>query len=266
MKWKKVLLSVLAAGLLCSPTSAKQANDDEYQAMLENRHFAVEFKENNSKEITMIASDGDNRIVYTGMQTNKGVDWTVEALCLDGKLYRFFTADNERKARVLPLSEINRPDLDPDEKWPETYRMMALPKGLAPFAWNDAWGSRPASVTQPIFNGSSQRTIGRGVYDCDQYTSEIQTQAGTTSGMIAYNLLYRDGKLSMVQRYLLWDGNEKVLDTLYIRDFTKELPEKVFTPWSHPIKVYKADEGDFNDLMDYRVQVGELGGTSNEKK
>lgn len=266
MNWKKILLAAAVPGLLSGTAFAQQPNDAAYQAMLQNRHFAVVYHEEGTDESTMIAADGDTRIVYKGAYGKKEISWTAEALFRDGKLYRFFTADKERRGRVLSLSDINRTDLDPEEDWPAVYRMMALPKGLAPFAWNDAWGSRPASVTQPAFNGSSQRTVDKDTYDCDQYISEIRTQAGTTSGMIAYNMLYKDGKLVKVQRYLLWDGREKLLETLDINGLTNELAANVFAPWREPIKVYKADEADFNDLMDYRVQVEELGGASNAKK
>ena len=266
MNWKKILLAAVASGLVSGTAFAQQPNDAAYQTMLQNRHFAVVYHEEGTDESVMIAADGDTRIVYKGTHGKKEINWAAEALFRDGKLYRFFTADKERRGRVLPLGDINRSDLDPEEDWPAVYRMMALPKGLAPFAWNDAWGSRPASVTQPAFNGSSQRTVDKDTYDCDQYISEIHTQAGTTSGMIAYNMLYKGGRLAKVQRYLLWDGREKLLETLAISDLTNELAANVFAPWSSPIKVYKADEADFNDLMDYRVQVEELGGAPDAKK
>lgn len=266
MNWKKILLTALVSGLLSSPALAQQQNDAAYQAMVQGRHFKVVYQEEGSNETTMIAADGDTRIVYKGTSGKKEVKWEAEALFRDGKLYRFFTEGKERLGRVLPLKDINRPELDPEEEWPETYRMMALPKGLAPFAWNDEWGNRPASVTQPVFNGSSQRTVDKVTYDCDQYTSEIRTQADTTSGTIAYNMMYQGGKLVKVQRYLLWDGREKLLDTLNINELTNELPANMFSPWETPIKVVKADEADFNDLMDYHVPVEELGGVPNAKK
>ena len=266
MKCKKIFLTILASGLLSGQAIAQQPNDAAYQAMLQGQHFAVIYQEEGSDESTMIAADGDTRIVYKGTSGKKEMTWETEALFRDGKLYRFFTADKERRARVLPIGDINRPDLDPEEEWPAVYRMMALPKGLAPFAWDDAWGNRPVSMTQPVFNGSSSCTIGKETYECDQYISEIHTQAGTTSGVIAYNMLYKGGKLVKVQRYLLWDGREKLLETLNVKDLTNELPANTFSPWSTPIKVYKADEADFNDLMDYRVQVEELGGAPNAKK
>ncbi len=118
MEWKKIFGAALAFGLLSSPALAQQQNDAAYQAMVQGRHFKVVYQEDGSNEITMIAADGDTRIVYKGTSGKKEVNWESEALFRDGKLYRFFTADKERKARVLPLSDVNKPDLDPEEEWP----------------------------------------------------------------------------------------------------------------------------------------------------
>ncbi len=265
MRWKKILVAALASGLFATSAFARQSNDTAYQTMLQNQHFLLIYQEEGTTTVKLIAADGDARIVCTGKQKKNETSWETEALYRDGKLYRFFTAEKERKARVLPLSEIDRSDLDPEEAWGEAYRMMALPKGVSVFAWNDAWGDRPASLTQPVFNGSSQRTIGNTMYDCDQYTSEIHTQAGTVSGTIAYNLLYQNGTLVKIQRYLLWNGREKLLETLNIKTLTGDYPPNTLSPWTEPVKVYKADAADFNDLMDYYVQVEELGGKPNAK-
>ena len=266
MGLRKIILGALLTGLLSCPAFAQQADDQVYKDMLQAQHFILTYQEEGSPNLTRIVADGDTRLVRKSTNVKNGMVWSSKAMYRDGKLYSFFVDRGETKARVLALTDINREDLDPKEEWPKTYRMMALPKGLSVLAWGDSWRNNPISLTEPVFNNETKVLINGVEYTCNQYSSNILTQQGSTSGVITYNLLYKDGKLAKIQRYLQYDGREKMLDTLNIIELKKDYDVFELAPWGQPINVYKADAADLNDLMNNYVQVEVLGENKNDKK
>ena len=87
--------------------------------------------------------------------------------------------------------------------------------------------------------------------------------AGTIIAQEAYNMLYENDKLVMIQKYLLRDGKEKLVRTTKIGTITSEVPEEFFKI-NQKCKIYAAGTGDMNELIDKKVIVEEIGGK--EKK
>ena len=77
-------------------------------------------------------------------------------------------------------------------------------------------------------------------------------------------MLYADGRLAVVQKYLLHDGQEKLVQTFKIRAFTAEIPADAFevTP---EVTVFNASMGDMSDLLGVQLQVDVLGGEKDAK-
>ena len=71
-------------------------------------------------------------------------------------------------------------------------------------------------------------------------------------------------RIAIIQKYLLYDGQEKLVQTLKIREFTTEIPADAFevTP---EVKVFNASMGDMSDLLGVQLQVEVLGGEKDAK-
>ena len=165
-------------------------------------------------------------------------------------------------ALVLPEDKLGSPYLNPDEEWQYIKQDLALPDELAIFYWEDKFHQNPFGV-KPYYNGSTKRTIDEKEYDCDQYLIDIKSMAGTIIAQEAYNMLYENDKLVMIQKYLLRDGKEKLVRTTKIGTITSEVPEEFFKI-NQKCKIYAAGTGDMNELIDKKVIVEEIGGK--EKK
>ena len=184
-----------------------------------------------------------------------------EVLYQNGKYYRF---QQNNTARVLSESELNKIDLNPDEEWNFVQRDMSFPDELAVFCWNDKFHYNPNNTPEPKYNGSSKRTVDNKEYDCDQYVNYIVSLANTNIAMEAYNVLYQNGQLKMIQKYFIKDGKETLVRKVEIKNITSQVPPTAFK-MAKKIKVYAAGNGDMNDLLGQPVQVETLGGDSNAK-
>ena len=201
-----------------------------------------------------------------------------DALYQDGKYYRFVKAyqfhdkttaygkDGTVYAKVLSEENLNLPTLNPSDEWDFIREDLALPDEFAIFYWEEPFRDDVLNRLAPRYNGSSKRTIkssNRKVedkeYDCDQYISDIKSLAGTIIAQEAYNMLYDEGKLVKIQKYFIRDGKEQLVLEIEVLNITPVVPVEAFTI-GQKIKVYVAENGDMNDLLERPILVETLGG------
>ncbi len=191
-----------------------------------------------------------------------------DALFRDGKYYRFrkvneivdkstiYGSDGTVYGKVLAQENLNSPTLNQDDEWNYIREDLSLPDELAVFCWDEPF--RDNFTPAPVYNGSSKRTVDGKEYDCDQYVVDVKSLAGTVIAQEAYNMLYDGGKLVRVQKYLLRDGNEELVVEAEIINISSTVPAEAFTI-GKKIKVYAAENGDMQDLLEQPVLVETLG-------
>lgn len=191
-----------------------------------------------------------------------------DALFCDGKYYRFrkvneivdkstiYGSDGTVYGKVLAQEDLNSPTLNQDDEWNYIREDLSLPDELAVFCWDEPF--RDNFTPAPAYNGSSKRTVDGKEYDCDQYVVDVKSLAGTVIAQEAYNMLYDGGKLVRVQKYLLRDGNEELVVEAEIINISSTVPAEAFTI-GKKIKVYAAENGDMQDLLEQPVLVETLG-------
>lgn len=264
MDWKKIAAGVFTCGLMMGTVSAQQPATADYQNMLQQQEFVLSYGYEGQTEKVRITGDTAKRMAAVMKTIKKKSYWIPKVLGTNDKLYQFYEG-KETTAKVLPLNMLGSDKLSPDEKWPEKKVRLALPEELAVLAWQDKWTNHPQSLSAPVFSGSSKRQVGSDEYDCDQYLCDIRNQAGGVSGQLAYNLLYKDGKLVKAQKYLLYQGKQQLLSTLDILEFKAGVDAGAISKLND-VKVYKAELGDINDLLDNPVEEGTMGGALNAQK
>ncbi|SFW54858.1 hypothetical protein SAMN02910323_2369 [Selenomonas ruminantium] len=264
MDWKKIVAGFFVSGLMMGMVSAQQPAETDYRNMLQQQEFVLSYEYDGQTEKVRIIGDPAKRMTAVLETRGKKNYWMPKVLGTNDKLYQFYE-EKGMKAKVLPLNMLGSDKLSPDEKWLDKKVRLALPEELSVLAWQDKWTSHPQSLGAPVFSGSSKRQMGSDEYDCDQYICDIRNQAGGVSGQLAYNLLYKDGKLVKVQKYLLYKGTQQLLSTLNIMEFQAGADTGALSKLND-IKVYKAELGDINDLLDNPVEEGTIGGSLNAQK
>ena len=191
-----------------------------------------------------------------------------DALYRDGKYYRFrkvnqyldktkiYGSDGTVYGKVLAQEDLNSPTLNQDDEWNYIREDLSLPDELAVFCWDEPF--RDNFTPAPAYNGSSKRTVDGKEYDCDQYVVDVKSLAGTVIAQEAYNMLYDGGKLVRVQKYLLRDGKEELVVEAEINNISSTVPAEAFAI-GKKIKVYAAENGDMQDLLEQPVLVETLG-------
>lgn len=269
MKYRKLVLAaafLLATCPFVGRASAEQAAAEAYRAMFASNHFLLEYQVKGGDSFRQIVSDGTRRFSNLGVRRKKNVSYSYDVYLKDQDLYQFFqTGKSKLTARVLPVAEVESSAIDPTEKWPEARKKLALPQELAVFAWKDAWTRRAPSERQPVFSASTVKTVDGSAYDCDRYLEDIMTQAQTVAGQLAYDALYKDGKLVAVEEYLLRNGQETYLETLDIQCLTDDLGTHMEEP-AGDVPVYAANDGGIEELMKQPRYLGPMGGTKDENK
>ena len=173
-----------------------------------------------------------------------------DILYRDGKYYRvndYLYGGRVKEGFMLPEDKIDLPNLNPREEWQYTKSDLALPDELAIFNWNDKYHENTLGV-QPYYNGSSKRTINDKEYDCDQYLIDIKSMANTIIAQEAYNMIYNEGQLIKVQKYLIYKGKEYLVRELIIINITSKIPEDAFKV-GEKVSVYEGDTGSMADLL-----------------
>lgn len=184
----------------------------------------------------------------------------------DGKYYNFHkewidTSTNKfnRRTFIIPEEEIDSPTLDPTEGWQSVRRNLALPDELAIFYWDDPYRNNFSVWGTPVYSGSYVWEYDYISYDCDQYTTDIKSLAGTVIAQEIYRALYTDGKLVMVRRYFLRNGLETFIQMVEVKNITSQIPEKAFAI-NRKTKTYLPHNGDMDDLTNTYQETGEIGG------
>ena len=278
---KEVMLAMVFAlfGLTISTAevSAEQAAAQHYRQIFESGNFYVEYETHeffkwvwgthNFNQNHILAAKNDKRITTAKKAKHPNVIYQ------DGKYYRFLTrlkasrdimigmpsSKAVTKSIVLPEAKLDSPNLNPDEEWQYIRSDLALPDELAVFYWNDPFRADEIKSSTPYFNGSSTRTVGKKDYDCDQYIVDIKSLAGTTIAQDAYNMLYENGQLVIIQKYFLRDDKETLIREINIKSITDQVPDTAFAI-KKKFKVYAADTGTLSDLIEQPALVEEIGG------
>lgn len=191
-----------------------------------------------------------------------------DALFMDGKYYRFRRVDqllDKTKAyggngtvyaKVLAQEDLNSPTLNEDDEWEFIRSDLALPDEFAIFCWDEPF--RKNFTPAPTYKDSSKRTVDGKEYDCDQYLVDIKNLAGTVIAQELYNMLYDGGKLIRVQKYFLYNGEEDLVLEVDVKNISATVPDNAFKI-GRKIKVYAAENGDMQDLLEQPVLVETLG-------
>lgn len=226
----------------------------------------------NYKRTNLSYADSQNRSGFSLLKDLVGVKDKKnypDALFQDGKYYRFrrvqefldktkiYGDDGTVYAKVLTQEDLNSPTLNQDDEWDYIRSDLALPDELAVFCWDEPF--RDNFTSAPVYNGSSTLTVDDKEYDCDQYVLDIKTLTGAVLAQDVYNMLYDGGKLVRVQKYLIHDGKEELVLEVEIKNISSTVPADAFTI-GRKIKVYAAENGDMQDLIEQPVLVETLGG------
>lgn len=208
-----------------------------------------------------------------GQQTAKKKEYP-DVLYSDGKYYRFINSDIKGTTMfrgglfgggqkiigiVLPEDQLDSPNLDMDDEWDFVREDLALPDELAIFYWDDPFRYNFLNMPAPRYNGESKVTFEDKEYACDQYLIDIKSLAGNVIAQEAYNMLYDNGQLKVIQKYLLHNGKEFLTRTTKISAITSDVPESAFKI-SKKINVYAAQNGNMADLLEQKTLVETLGG------
>lgn len=260
--------------------SAEQAAAEQYRQIFRSGNFYVEYQIVNhlSDELSKTTNGqkifrADTTLIFGQLNMKSGKvalasrngaravksklkDKVPQAMYLDGKYYNYL---KDMNLLILPEEQLNSPVLDPDESWQDIRTKLALPDGLAIFYWEDSFRDKNFDWGVPIYSGSSTKTIKKKTYDCDRYTSDIKTLAGTIIAQEVYDALYENGGLVMVQKYFVRDGKEFMIATVNVNTISAQVPDEAFAI-TKKIKTYAPRNGDMNDLLEVYEQTGEIGG------
>jgi len=260
MKKKGILVAAAMIGCMLSSTAAaaEQPAAQSYRTMLQQGTFYLEYQRDDMNYILQEQA-GERQAKSKG--SGKKDSWQTDAIFKNQAYYKYQQDGKNASFLRLPAEKMGSTQLNPTEHWENVKFKLAIPDELSAFDWADKFSTHAASQKQPTYNGSSQRTVDGVTYDCDQYLSEIHTQADTVSGKIAYNMLYQNGKLAKVQEILLAQGKEIPVDTVTVVQLTDQIPQGAFE-FGKPVKVYASGQGDIDELLGNKVQVEELGGTT----
>ena len=199
-----------------------------------------------------------------------------DVLYSDGKYYRFVDSDPKNGTKfgggflgiggsrniiaiVLPEDQLNSSNLDENEEWHFIREDLALPDELAIFYWDDPFRDNLLHMPMPRYNGESKVTFDDKEYSCDQYLIDIKSLAGNVIAQEAYNMLYDNGELKVIQKYFLRDGKETLIRTTKISAITSDVPDSAFEI-GKKINAYAAQTGNMADLLEQKTLVETLGG------
>lgn len=244
-------------------TRASSSQEYRSRSYFENTNIS-------SMELSRVHMDVKESRLAGGKQPFKIKKWP-DVMYKDGKYYRFTTLASTNAfsiygigdsknvtAIVLEESNLHSPTLNPSEEWQNVRKELALPDEFNIFYWNDPLRDKLPGATAPYFNGTSKRTVEDKEYDCDQYITDIKSLAGNLIAQEVVNALYYDGKLERLQKYLIFNGQEKFVRETVINVITVDVPDSAFQI-ERKIKVYKAEDGNMRDLIEQPELIETLG-------
>lgn len=196
---------------------------------------------------------------YPDILYQDGKYYRLVATAGKSKFFSFSGSNTKLSFIVLPEDQLNSPVLDPDEEWQYIREDLALPDELAIFCWNEPFRDDAFNLPAPVYDSSSKKTVENKQYDCDRYINEIKNLAGDVAAQEIYDMLYENGKLVLIQKYLKHNGKENFVREFRIKKITSAVPENTFKIGKE-IKVYAAANGDMDDMLEHRIEVETLGG------
>ena len=268
---KKFLASAVAAMIIIitpPPVSAEQAAAEQFWQMFRSGNFCVEFRITNEpagsiKPFNVLAEQNGERVYRESLRAKNPI-----TLYRDGKYYNFYkeyidvSIDKfNRRTFILPKDEIDSSTLDPDEGWQFVRQNLSLPDELAIFYWDDPYRNNNSDWTTSVYDSSFAFEFDYRLYDCDQYTSDIKSLAGTVIAQEIYRALYKDEKLVMVAKYFRRNGKETFVRVVQVKNITSQVPDNAFAI-NKKTKTYLPHNGDMNDLTNTYQKTGEIGGKS----
>lgn len=298
---KKFLILTVLLVAFALPVSAEQPAAEQYRQMFASGNFYVEYEvADKSGHWVIPESISSSTVRHLGMVRDQkkhrnevragrngqrvaklGVkDKYPKALYQNGKYYKFIVEEKPafspglmgeprikilRRAILLDENELYSPTLDPDEHWETVRKDLSLPEAFRVLFPNDPMNDDAQISPKPTFNGESKRTIDNKEYDCDQYINDIKSLSGAVIALEAYNMLYDGGKLVRIQKYLVRDGKELLVNDFIVKEISAQVPDETFYIGKfrgRKFKFYAARKGDMNDLLDKLEEIGEIGGVA----
>lgn len=246
-------------------TNAEQAAAEDYRKIFSSGNFYVEFKDKWGVRI-LAGKDGARmeRMRYDfesggliwlnplGAMFGGGEAKNPEVLYKDGKFYQFVA---KNKAHVCAEENIHDENINPRSGWNKVAQKLALPDELAVFFWEDPYRLKSSAIIAPAYVESYKKTVGGKEYDCDKYTSNIETADGKISAVLVYELIYRDGKIFRAESSILRNDKVYPLNVLEIKLIQENIPDGAFKINANT-KLYAAATGDMYDLLETPRELG----------
>ncbi len=276
---KKIFLAgALALSMLTGAAHAEQPAAQEYRRLLSSGHFYLEYRDENlskavkeydSKQIRVLAAFDNKRMERSNYVTptwvkacnplgalfgNRASRYPT-VLHKDGKYYQFLEND---KAIELDEDKLGDENLNPREGWNGVRRKLALPIELSVFYPDDPYSSISSALGTPTFVDSYKKTIDKDEYDCDRYVAEIKSLSGDESAQLVYEMIYDQGRLIEAHLSMERDGIEYPINTITIKTLAAEAPRGGKFKIGRRTQLKSAGVGDYNDLLEQRVDVGTM--------
>jgi hypothetical protein len=254
------LITILSAFYSLPSVFAEQPAAEQYRQMFKSGNFYVEFQN------SILAGKDGARVFRENVN-----DKNPTVFYRDGKYYSFLSMsknptenrDRRKVNRLLILPEENlySPFLDPNEHWRNTINRLALPEVFVIFCENDSYRDKNFDwAKKPTYESSSTKKIGQQIYECDRYINEIKNAAGKVIAREVYTAFYEEGKLVTIEKHFIRSGViDYIVSKINIKTITAEIPDSAFAI-NEKTKIYKAHNGDLNDLLETYEEVGEIGG------
>ena len=278
MNKKLFLAGALALSMLTGAAHAEQPAAEEYRRLFNSGTFYLEYRDENlsktvkeydSKQIRVLASFDNKRMERSNYVTptwvkafnplgtlfgNRASRYPT-VLHKDGKYYQFLEND---KAIELDESKLGDENLNPREGWNGVRRKLALPIELSVFCPDDPYSSVSTALGAPTFINSYTKNVGKKEFDCDRYVADIKSLSGDESAQLVYEMIYEQGRLIEADLSMERDGIEYPINKILIKTLSETAPKGGKFKIGRKTKLKSAGTGDYNDLLEQRIDVGTM--------
>lgn len=264
--WKKALAVGLSLWTFAGTAFAEQPKVQEYRNILNSGKYYVEYELDDLDKT--LAVEDHRRMDYTTFKKGgnmamaglavinpvlalgafiKTQDKVPTALYQHGKFYQFLS---KKKAIMAIWSQLNDPNLDPNEGWNTVKQRLALPEELAIFAPNDEYnqhvtGEMPAKLIE-----SGEALVNGKPQIFDKYLVTVKNRKGKIVVEKTYFFYYVKGELDTVKSFIqVANDIERPYRTFKLKKISAEIPEKALKI-PNGCKVYAAGVGNMDDLID----------------
>lgn len=254
----KKSLAALTLALCAAAGSAlaEQPAANEYREIFRSGTFYVEYSD--KYFVSTLAAQNNMRMKKSAFKLSgaaslfaNGKKSYPDFLYRDGKYYKF---DSKKSATMALWNQLNDPNIDPKGGWNGIQNTLAVPEELAPLCPYDAYRGASNAMIAPVYVESGKKTVDKKDYDYDLYTVKMKNQAGGTLAEVHYVYCYEQGKLALIEKLFLQNGQESRLNSFKVKELSGEIPAKTFD-MPAGLKVYAVGIGDMNDLIEQPVQV-----------